>query len=144
MKLTLTLKEWSTVELHGSPVDCAIFLNALKGKTLDDSTMNAISEAESNVVVTHGQASSATKPPATPTNRRQRVLMVMRDLQGPGGSPIALGQIVDRYQQTYPEEDVRHLDQVVRDLANKTGMVESPKRGCYRLTDPSGDSMAGE
>jgi len=57
----------------------------------------------------------------------------MEELARGGADAVKLGQILALYQQTFPGEDTRHLDQVVRDLANKTDMVESPRRGCYRL-----------
>lgn len=137
MKLTLHLKNWSAIELQGSPVDCAIFLNALRGELSQPIKNDTVEDAPSAAPPKTRETTADRRSRTIPGNRRQRVLHVLQEMAQAGEDTVRLNQITDRYGQTFPGEDLRHLDQVVRDLANKTELVESPQRGYYRLTESS-------
>ncbi len=49
----------------------------------------------------------------------------------------SLDDIREKHAELYPEENTTNLDQVVRDLANKTDLVERCERGTFRLSDPA-------
>lgn len=69
------------------------------------------------------------------TNRRKRVLETIQDLRSAGVETPSLGQIKHRFAQLFPEEGLDNLDQVVRDIANKTSKLERLERGTFKLTD---------
>ncbi len=69
------------------------------------------------------------------TKRRTMVLDVFHHLRSRGVHTPNLGEIRECFQLLFPGEDLKNLDQVVRDLANKTDQVESGKRGEYQLTE---------
>ena len=66
-------------------------------------------------------------------NRRDMILEVFRDLHDEGRETLGLDLIRTRFEDKFPEEDQQHLDQVIRDLANKTGLVTREGRGRFRL-----------
>ena len=66
-------------------------------------------------------------------NRRDIILEIFHLLHEEGLETVSLDQIRQRYQESYPEEDQQHLDQVIRDLANKTDLVAREGRGRFRL-----------
>jgi hypothetical protein len=69
------------------------------------------------------------------TNRRDRVIVAMGTLKESGKTILRLDAIRHQVGELFPGEEDQHLDQVVRDLANKTDLVERCDRGTFRLTD---------
>ena len=69
------------------------------------------------------------------SRRRERVLEAMGSLWHQGHAILRLDRIRQEVERLFPGEDEVHLDQVVRDLANKTELVERCDRGSFRLTD---------
>lgn len=68
-------------------------------------------------------------------NRRDMVLNAFRELRQDGRIMPHLEDIKAKYASLYPDEDLTNLDQVVRDLANKTEKIERCERGSFRLSD---------
>ena len=73
-------------------------------------------------------------------NRRHNVLLVMKQLLKMGDESPDLETIRRSYGGQFPLEDQRNIDQVVRDMANKTDLLERHGRGQFRLTK---SAMAG-
>ena len=69
-------------------------------------------------------------------SRRGRVLQVFRELSEAGVVEPSLREIKSFYLRLFPDDTVHHLDQVVRDLVNKTGRIQRTSRGCYKLGAP--------
>ncbi len=69
------------------------------------------------------------------TNRRKQVLETIQDLKQEGVEAPSLGQIKHRFAKLFPEESLENLDQVVRDMANKTSKLERLERGTFKLTE---------
>jgi hypothetical protein len=69
------------------------------------------------------------------TNRRKMVLETIQELRSAGAETPSLGQIKHRFAQLFPEESLENLDQVVRDIANKTSKLERLERGTFKLTE---------
>ncbi len=69
------------------------------------------------------------------TNRRKMVLETIQELRSAGSETPSLGQIKHRFAQLFPEESLENLDQVVRDIANKTSKLERLERGTFKLTE---------
>ena len=78
---------------------------------------------------------AGTRPYRGKPNRRKLVLETMRHLKENGNPTPGLEEIKTTFAALYPDEDIRHLDQVVRDLANKTGLVERHQWGTFKLSD---------
>ncbi|CAM2070634.1 hypothetical protein SCOR_34985 [Sulfidibacter corallicola] len=68
-------------------------------------------------------------------NRRQLVLDTLATLKRRGIENPRLDDITRCYRELFPEADMNHLGQIVRDLANKTDKVERLQWGVFRLTD---------
>jgi len=68
-------------------------------------------------------------------SRRHRVLEVFRALAGAGEQRVSLDLIRTRFAELFPEESQENLDQVVRDLVNKTGKVTRNTDGSFSLRD---------
>jgi hypothetical protein len=66
-------------------------------------------------------------------SKRTRILEVLASLRDEGelapGTPI----IISRFKRMFPEENASNLDQVLRDLVNKTDRVRRAKWGCFSL-----------
>lgn len=73
-------------------------------------------------------------------NRRDLVLKAFRELRGEENHRPSLSEIKARFQSLFPTESLDNLDQVVRDLANKTDMVERCERGTFRLREAKGEA----
>ncbi len=69
------------------------------------------------------------------TSKRQRVLKSMEHLARKGILEPGIAQILKIYSETYPGEDRNHIDQVLRDLANKTDLVTRTRWGRFRLNN---------
>lgn len=138
MKLRLVLPRWQTIELEGSPQECASFLGALSqnlpGSEPPVSEKEESARSSLNIqkadIPTFGKKEVA---PTSPQNRRQMVLDVLGELANRGQQQPSLKTILDCCEKLYPSAEMKNLDQVVRDLANKTDLVESPQRGRYQL-----------
>lgn len=90
----------------------------------------------------HGESHRETGPSMPPhpqvplvSNRRDRVISAMGALKQTGKIILRLDAIRDKVGAMFPGEDLQHIDQVVRDLVNKTDLVERCDRGTFRLTD---------
>jgi hypothetical protein len=71
--------------------------------------------------------------PKNPSSRRGQVLEVMKALWRQGKTECSLVEIQKVFQQQFPQTDQTHLDQVIRDLANKTSELVRVKRGYFSL-----------
>ena len=71
------------------------------------------------------------------TNRRFLILESMRFLRQQGQETPTLNEITDTFATLFPDVDRTNLEQVVRDLANKTAKVERMRWGVFRLTEDS-------
>lgn len=69
------------------------------------------------------------------SNRRKQVLETIQELKQEGVEAPSLGQIKHRFARLFPEESLDNLDQVVRDMANKTSKLERLERGTFKLTE---------
>ncbi len=87
---------------------------------------------------------AAAKPPAAKgsrrtyggqATRRDKVLEAMAKLRREGAATQTLAQIIQAFAALFPGESTRNLDQVIRDLAQKTDRVRSPRRGTYELAE---------
>lgn len=68
-------------------------------------------------------------------NRREKVLYCLEQLWRAGQTEPDLATIRGAFMRYFPNDSVTHLDQVIRDLANKTAYVHSPRRGRYVLRE---------
>ncbi len=66
-------------------------------------------------------------------NRRDMILEVFEALHEEGQPLVSLADLRNKFQSLYPQEDQNHLDQVIRDLSNKTDLVVREGRGLFRL-----------
>lgn len=139
MKVLVSLPDWPHLEIHGSSDEVVNLLQALKKKSTPTGA-----EEKSVAMRTENDAALANPNPRqpsissvtkrqTPQNRRQMVLTVMEHLQEGADDCFRIRDIVSECQKRFPDADTKHLDQVIRDLANKTNLVESPSRGMFRL-----------
>lgn len=67
------------------------------------------------------------------SNRRALILDTLRNLRQSGIEEPDLNQIKTRFRVLFPDEPIENLEQVVRDLANKTSLLERLGRGTFRL-----------
>ena len=66
-------------------------------------------------------------------NRRHMVLETFRALAAAGNTTPHMEEIRAQYAAKYPEEPLQGLDQVVRDMVNKTNLVERLAAGTFQL-----------
>ena len=66
-------------------------------------------------------------------NRRHMVLEVFRALAASGKDKPAMEDIRIQYAAQFPEEAVHGLDQVIRDMVNKTNLIERLAQGLFQL-----------
>lgn len=85
---------------------------------------------------------AAVAAPKQIKSRRERVLYALRSLHAQRAGPFSLDEIVSTVLETFPDTQGRHLDQVVRDLANKTKWVERSHWGTFQLRNDQPDSTA--
>ena len=107
MRLRLTHTTGWVCEVDGDVTQCAQLLHALAGDP----------------------------PAAKSLTRRERVLEVIRELSGPDHTALALEQILAEVMRRFPDTERRYLDQVVRDLANKTDLVTRTDWGTFSLSE---------
>lgn len=69
------------------------------------------------------------------TNRRFLILECLRELRERGVAEPTMPQITETFATRYPEVDRDNLEQVVRDLVNKTDKVTRLRWGVFQLTD---------
>ena len=101
----------------------------------------APAQANRSPKVTPQRASTQRRTYRGQVNRRQLVLDTLATLKRRGIENPRLDDITRCYRELFPEADMNHLGQIVRDLANKTDKVERLQWGVFRLTD-AGDREA--
>lgn len=69
------------------------------------------------------------------TNRRFLILECLRELRERGVAEPTMPQITETFEKRYPEVNRDNLEQVVRDLVNKTDKVTRLRWGVFQLTD---------
>lgn len=69
------------------------------------------------------------------TNRRFLILECLRELRERGVAEPTMPQITETFERRYPEVNRDNLEQVVRDLVNKTDKVTRLRWGVFQLTD---------
>lgn len=121
--MTLHTHAGQRIEIEDEPAACATF----------------VAQLEALAASGRGQTASAPEPEAETrpyrgrTNRRHLVLEILRELADEGQLTPTLDQIKHRFLRRHPHEPVEHLDQVVRDLANKTDLVSRHEWGTFKL-----------
>ncbi len=68
-------------------------------------------------------------------SRREMVLHALQELSQQGKKQATLDEITQRVLLNHPTSERRNLDQVVRDLANKTQLVTRTDWGSFCLSD---------
>lgn len=157
MKIRIAYEDLPALHIEGDPADCARFVRALQTQSpvAAPSTPHAAEakEPRADAGARPSQPKGATpaepakkaepkaqKPSRRLSSRRTRVLKVIHRLHQEDQERVTLKAIVEAYQRMFPSEPVQHLDQVVRDLANKTDLLEHVGRGAFRLVDPAGSA----
>ena len=134
------------VVVEDTPVACAVFIRAL-GETamaVADSPVEPAPVTEPSdtpKATTRREARDEVRTYRGRINRRHMVLEALRSLAAEGQRAPRLDDIRTRFAELYPEEQRRNLDQVVRDLVNKTGHLSRSERGTYHLVGD--DRVAG-
>lgn len=114
MRLTLTLYDDVPIAVDGTPEECARFAAAL-------------------LELLHAGASpNPSKPHPT---RRQQVLRALAVLRERGNPTPRIADIVQAATELFPGANPKNLDQVVRDLANRTDTVRRLEWGRFCLSD---------
>ena len=83
----------------------------------------------------HSPPTPSLAPVPKAKKRREKVLDVFFEFYQNGKVMVSLSQLEQNFKENFPEESTQNLDQVVRDLANKTNLIERCERGTFRLTD---------
>ena len=120
------------VEVEDSPAQCAEFIAVLERST------EFFKPARSQHKTSRSRAKRPERPQdarpyAGRTNRRRLILDTMRSLAEQGNTSPSLAEIKERFLQLFPEHSTDHLDQVVRDLVNKTDQLIRSRRGEFTL-----------
>ena len=71
-----------------------------------------------------------------PSNNRQAVLKTMEFLQNQGRSVAHIAEIKVAFRQLFPQSSSRLIDQILRDLVNKTGQLRRVGRGLFEIKNP--------
>ncbi len=66
-------------------------------------------------------------------NRRHMVLEAFRALAAAGNTTPGIEEIRAQFATLFPDESIRNLGQVVRDMVNKTDLIERLEWGTFRL-----------
>lgn len=146
MKVLFDLPQWPGLRIEGQPEEIARLLHALKQERRLEKPLLAEDKtrgrAESPKIAVRANKTRQDSPAATvgsakaPANRREMVLEAMAALRDAGEHSPKIKTIIDYCQKHFAGVSVKNLDQVIRDLAHKTSLVESPSRGQYQLSDP--------
>lgn len=139
MKMTLTFPGLPPVIIDASAAECAELL-AVLGERYSSSAVyqqktlrpNDVSYPEKKERSSHFHKVPL-RTDAGHSNRRGMMLRVFETLAKEGSNHPSLRELKTRFTQMFPNEDTHNLDQVVRDLANKTPFVERKGRGCFAL-----------
>ena len=125
------------LEIEAEPEECAAILLSLAGAETAGSSLKT-----SRMAVAPGSNLAVGSNPRVRgrtyggrANRRQLVLDTLEILALEGNVTPSLDEIKRCFSSHYPNERLRHLDQVVRDLANKTGLVERREWGKFQLVE---------
>jgi len=121
--MTLQTHAGHRIEIEDEPAACAAFVTQLEALAAGERDQHAGSP----------EPEAETRPYRGRTNRRHLVLEILRELAQEGQLTPSLEQIKHRFLQRHPHEPVEHLDQVVRDLANKTDLVSRHEWGTFKL-----------
>jgi len=124
LSLELNHSELGIIKIQGGAEETAAFLKILFGSEFQTDTINQpASPAHQTSNSIHHKRSS----------KRQCVLDSLQGLHNEGLSEPSIDQITHYFKTHFPEQDASHLDQVLRDLVNKTDLVRRPKWGCFQL-----------
>ena len=66
-------------------------------------------------------------------SKRKLILETLQFLHKQGQTDPNIHQISQAFETRYPQEDSSNLDQVLRDLVNKTDLLERTGWGCFKL-----------
>ena len=120
MKIRVQDPRFPILEIECEPDECARLLHALGAGT------------EPVLTVSRARPSTGNAPRK---NRRGMVLATLYKLRDEGRDSPTLDDIRDRFHRLFPDEKMTHLDQVVRDLANKTDHLERLEWGTFKLAE---------
>lgn len=139
MKMQVQLPDGLNLEIEGDPQEVGALLNLLRNQGLGQAKTQQPAKPEPSPKQrrlfrpepTHYQTAQTTAP----QNRRQMVLNAFKRLRQNGVLMPRIQEIVAEVSSQNPGATLKYLDQVIRDLANKTTLVSSPQRGRYCLTE---------
>jgi len=124
MKMRLHLDNTWQCELEGEPEELARLLSALS----------------------RGRELPGREPPSPPVRpakgapgvatTREAVLATMAYLGERGRLVAPISEIRSTFTHLFPQRSSRLVDQILRDLVNKTGQLTRVGRGNFRLVDP--------
>ncbi len=139
-----------TIEIEDDPEACAAFLAAFERHRLLPGKLERKEPAETAQRISQDPPRISQDSPRNSQdsprtyggkpNRRHMVLSALQKLASIGNKTPTLDDIRTCYSELFPMEPVKHLDQVVRDLTNKTDWVERLEWGTFRLrsSNPEG------
>jgi len=114
--------------LQGTPCELSEFLLSFTGKLVDNSQLQLNLSSNKTTI-------SDPRTPIKKPTKRQSVLNTMKVLRNMGVFAPKTAQILEIYKQTYPDMDSSNIDQVLRDLANKTELVQRAEWGSFTLKE---------
>jgi len=134
LKITCLGKEpVVTVEIEDDPETCAEFLVAFEKLRQSEPEPEQKPEQSKVAVTARRSGDDSPRTYGGKPNRRHMVLSAMQKLLTEGNETPVLDDIRSCYSSLFPQEPVKHLGQVVRDLSNKTHLVERLEYGKFRL-----------
>ena len=114
------------MEIDGDPTECAQFVIALESMRKPEPPTKATG---TQVKDERQKRTYGGKP-----NRRHMILNTLAELHKMGQFQPKLEEICHHFQELFPEQSTENLDQVVRDLANKTDLVNRCDWGTFELS----------
>ena len=118
MKLKIHLEQIDC-EIEATPSEAADFLLALK------------SGQGAEIIP---PVKKALIPAVEPRSHRQEVLETMRFLKRQGRNVAHISEIQVVYRQMFPKQSTQ-IDQILRDLVNKTGQLRRVGRGMFAIQE---------
>lgn len=119
-------------QVEDAPQDCAVLLHHLEQQR-NNVKPGKVAESSPRPVRKRAVAARRSSVSTQRSNRRQKVLDAFKQLSEQGVHEPQLDQIITAYASANPEDSIVNLDQVIRDLANKTDLLERCSRRTFRL-----------
>lgn len=140
MKMSLRFVGLPPVEIEADADECADFMLKLGQKTGLDRQIPPERphppKSESAPLSPEPTPKPSILPRSKPS-RRDMIYQAMQHLHQEGCHEADLQTITAKFQELNPDEETKNLDQVVRDMANKTDLLDRADRGTFKLAkDP--------